>query len=84
MHHKCNSCVNFTDYYVKQSNYFAMSGCGNCKLKKQRVSRHGTCKEYKLKPAQPKPNCTAILEELEEVLTSLNGIRLILDESEKD
>ncbi len=61
-----------------------MSGCGDCKLKKQRVSRHSTCAEFERKPEPCKLNCTAILEELEQALTSLNGIKLILDERDKD
>ena len=79
MHHKCYGCINFTEYYIMQSNRFAMAGCGNCKIKKQRVSRHGTCADHKQKPDR-KINYCCVMEELENTLTKLNGIKLILDE----
>ena len=85
MQHKCHSCVNFTDYYIMQSNRFAMVGCGDCKLKKQCISRHSTCAAFEEKLTPPrKANLNALTEKLEEVVTELNAIKLILDEREKD
>lgn len=79
MRKKCLYCVNFTEYYLMQNYNFAMTGYGNCKVKKQRVSRHGTCADHKQKPDR-KINYHCVMEELENTLTKLNGIKLILDE----
>lgn len=84
MQKKCFGCANFSEYYLKQTSRFAKSGCGNCKIKKQRVGRRGTCAAFEEKPAPRNLDCAAVLCELEEILTALNGVKLILGERTKE
>lgn len=57
-----------------------MTGYGNCKFKKQRVSRHGTCAAFGERLTPRKANLNALMEKFEEIVCELNAIKIILDE----
>ena len=80
MNKECRNCANFTAYYTKAYCCFLRTDCGHCDEQKQTVKKHGSCELYTTKYRPRKIKRDFVLDELEKALTTLNGIKLILDE----
>ena len=84
MNRECCLCAYFTAYYTKAYCCFMRTDCGHCHKQNQTVKKHGTCEFYKTKCQPRKIRRDFVLDELEKALTTLNGIKLILDERQEE
>ena len=80
MKKECCVCAYFTAYYTKAYCCFLRTDCGHCGKQNQTVKKHGSCEFYSIKYHPRKIKRGYVLDELEKSLTTLNGIKLILDE----
>lgn len=84
MKHKCSMCLYFTAYYTKAYCSFLRTDCGHCEKQNQTVKKQGCCELYKTKYHPRKIKRSYVSDELEKALTTINGIKLILDERQEE
>lgn len=82
MNDKCFNCGNFEAYYSKAYCRFVPTEWGYCTKHKDHKHKFCFCENWKLR-RYPKFNSHLFLIELESALMQINGIKLILDELEK-
>ncbi|MDE7453117.1 MAG: hypothetical protein K2N22_01760 [Clostridia bacterium] len=84
MKNECCRCAYFTAYYTKAYCCFLRTDCGHCDEQNQTVKKRGSCESFKPKSHPRKIKRALVLDELEKALTTINGIKLILDEREEE
>ena len=84
MNRECCRCAYFEAYYTKAYCSFLRTDCGLCDKQNQTVKKHGSCEFYKTKYHPRKIKRNAVLDELEKALTTINGIKLILDQRQEE
>lgn len=84
MERKCFSCGNFDAYYNKGYCCFLKTDCGHCCKRNETVKKHGTCEEWKSRYYSNTIKRGAVIEGLEEALTKINAIKMILDEKSEE
>ncbi len=84
MIHNCFNCRYFTAYYEKAYCCFLRTNCGNCEKLSATVEKHSSCESWAGKYETGRLRKGAVLKELADVLTKINGIKLILDENEEE
>lgn len=83
MSKNCNVCDYFTAYYTKAYICFLRAGCGHCSQQEQTVNKTGNCEKWKYRSTNRKKKKGAIIEELVKALTTINAIKLILEEENR-
>ncbi len=84
MSKECFRCRNFDAYYTKGYCCFMRTNCGQCSVTKETVEKYSTCENWKCRYTPYKIKQKAVMQGLEEALTRLNSIKLILDEKLED
>lgn len=84
MSNYCYCCRYFTAYYEKAYCCFLRTDLGNCSKLHSTVEKHSSCEDWKGKCPRGKLKKEAVLKELADALTKINGIKLILEENEEE
>lgn len=76
---KCFSCFYFERYYTKEVKHFQKLNFGNCILKRENVSAHGSCDGYRLNSTRK--NSKRVLKMyLNDIFTEISEVRKLLEE----
>lgn len=80
MGRECARCLYFTAYYTKAYCRFLRTDCGMCWQSRTEVKKKSSCDKWEGRGYQSKKRRQHIIDELGEALTTINAIKLILDE----
>lgn len=80
--HCCN-CRYFDAYYTKAYICFLRTDCGHCFERQQAVGKKDFCEKWGYRRTDHKKKKNAIIEGLSTAITSINAIKLILDEENR-
>lgn len=83
MEKRCAVCAHFTAYFTKAYCCFLRTDCGHCRVLNETVQKCSICEKWRFRYSQPKRKKGIILEELGKAVTTINAVKLILDEEDR-
>ncbi|MDE5722460.1 MAG: hypothetical protein K2I30_06985 [Clostridia bacterium] len=69
---ECCRCNMFEAYFTKAYCCFLRTNCGYCYKNREIVKKHSTCESWRYKKTDKEIKRTAVIKELNEVVTKVN------------